>query len=124
MTHKEKEIPKHVTKLREMAKDLVAVGWEKITVEYYGGGDEITDYTINLHHEDGSVETVEDVAPALLPENVDKVKLIDALFELPPEGFENNDGGQGEITIDCASGAITVSHDTFYTESKNDTWSY
>jgi hypothetical protein len=31
-------------------------------------------------------------------------------------GFENGDGGDGEITFECAAGTVCLSHRDFYTE--------
>lgn len=34
-------------------------------------------------------------------------------------GYENGDGGEGEITFDCASGTVRMAHRDFYTEHVN-----
>jgi hypothetical protein len=119
---KKKTATDYTLRLQEAGKDLYDSGWEKVTMQYSGSGDS-SDYSeITLHHEDGDAVPVHDAAPALLPESFNKDKFLEDLWRLPPDGFENNEGGAGFITLDCKTGRITVSHDTYYTEASNETW--
>lgn len=117
-------IPDHVKRLRTALTMLSGVGWKEVVFEYSGYGDSTDEHSVVFHHEDGSVEEVEGVPPALLPKIFDMRKFLDDLWLLPPCGFENNEGGKGAIALNCASGAITVHHDEFYTEARSSTWSY
>jgi hypothetical protein len=47
---------------------------------------------------------------------IDESALNDAVFGLMPSGFENNDGGYGEVVLDVVTGAIQVQHNERYTE--------
>jgi hypothetical protein len=37
-------------------------------------------------------------------------KIDDVLHDFLPDGFEINDGGQGEMTIDVEAGTVTIDH--------------
>lgn len=41
----------------------------------------------------------------------------DRAVALHHPGFENNDGGEGEITFDCAAGTVCMAHRDYYVES-------
>ena len=57
--------------------------------------------------------------PATLVEELENV-----LYEFLPSGFEINEGGQGDVTIDVAAGTVKLEHQENYTEttSSTDQW--
>ncbi len=78
----------------------------------------------------GCIETVEyfDAQNKLmtLPESRSKKtrSLDDVLHDFLPAGFEVNDGGQGEITIDVQAGTITIEHQENYVQHNDSTQEY
>ena len=38
---------------------------------------------------------------------------------LRPDGYENNDGGQGDVTLDVAAMRVDVDHEENYTETRS-----
>jgi hypothetical protein len=47
--------------------------------------------------------------------------LENAIYEFLPSGFENNEGGQGTLTLDVQTGKITLAHQENYTETRDST---
>jgi hypothetical protein len=48
-------------------------------------------------------------------------QLETCVYEFLPAGFENNDGGQGTLTIDTQTAKVTIQHQENYTESREST---
>ena len=48
-------------------------------------------------------------------------QLETCIYEFLPAGFENNDGGQGTLTIDTQTAKVTIQHQENYTESRDST---
>lgn len=94
-----------------------------MTATYQGYGDSCESFAISLANEETSFE-VEEVPAAMLPPGLSMAELENHLLSTLPAGFENNEGGDGEITIDIKTGAIHVSHNEYYTESRNEEWRY
>lgn len=97
-------------KFAEHRNDLMAKGVVRVVCEYSGYGDS------------GGVEQV-----AYLDENAKPVsrsqieETLDAEVRnyaesLLPAGFENNEGGQGEVVLDLLSRSYAVNHGWNYTE--------
>jgi len=61
------------------------------------------------------------------PVNMDMVRsasdpdIENVLYEFLPAGFEINEGGQGDVTIDVAAGTVTIEHGENYTETRDST---
>ncbi len=78
----------------------------------------------------GCIETVEyfDAKKQLMtvPESRSKKapRIEDVLHDFLPSGFENNDGGQGEITIDLENATVTINHQENYVEHEDSTMEY
>lgn len=102
-------------RLKEHCKELYKHGWKKLTMEYSGSGDSCESFEILLHNEEGETElkNVENPPPTFMKE------VENELWELLPSGFENNEGGQGTITVNIKTGRIVVEHDQFYIESNH-----
>ena len=43
------------------------------------------------------------------------------LYEFLPDGFEINEGGQGDVTIDVAAGTVKLEHQENVTETRDST---
>jgi hypothetical protein len=82
------------------------------------------------HGDSGCVETVEyfDAKKQLVTVQDSRSpkarKIEDVLEEFLPSGFENNDGGQGEITIDIEAGTVTIEHQENFVEHEDSTMEY
>ncbi len=78
----------------------------------------------------GCIETVEhfDAQNKLMtvpePRSAKARSLNDVLHDFLPAGFEVNDGGQGEITIDVGAGTITIEHQENYVQHHDSTQEY
>jgi hypothetical protein len=48
-------------------------------------------------------------------------QLETCVYEFLPAGFENNDGGQGTLTIDTRTAKVTIQHQENYTETRDST---
>ncbi len=48
----------------------------------------------------------------------------DLLGELAPDGYENNEGGQGTIVLDTEAKVATVRHGTYVTEVEYESYSF
>jgi hypothetical protein len=82
-------------------------------VTYSGSGDSCDEFCFKIYNEEDEY----DLDSVEKPPREFMKKVEDAIWDLLPSGFENNEGGQGEVTIDIETGKITVEHDQFYTES-------
>jgi hypothetical protein len=103
---------------RDIIPRLKKLGVATVECRYSGYGDS------------GSVETVEyfdaDHKPVTVRESRSKkTRPIEyVLDDFLPSGFENNDGGQGDITIDIEAGTVTIEHQQNYTEHDDSTMEY
>lgn len=113
---------------------LRLVGIEQVVIEYGGGGDsgEIEDVAATpkaLTNEDKVF-----VRPLPSTWGTPEIKLAEEvglrdgvesfawdLLEYKHGGWENNDGGRGTITFDVATETVTLDHNTYFTDSTNDT---
>lgn len=117
-------------------------GIKKVIVEYYGGGDSGGAEDVRLELENGEtvpvptgsvsyaynrtrynfqtkgVETIEGY--------IEKKPLTNALedfamhlVEIHHAGWENDDGGRGDVTFDLDENEIVVDHEEYYTESNS-----
>jgi hypothetical protein len=113
-----KKMPKTTasTEVQEMCPALRILGWRKITVDYQGSGDSCEYFKITFHDEEKQ-HNFEDIPDARLPPALNRQRVLESkLLNLLPCGFENNEGSDGTITIDTATGDIHVSHNNYYVE--------
>jgi hypothetical protein len=101
-------------KLRtEIIPRLKKWGVARLKAEYSGYGDS------------GAIDSIEYLDSHDQPVNMDMVRSVsdpaieNALYELLPSGFEINEGGQGDVTIDVATGIVTLDHQENYTETRD-----
>lgn len=100
------------TKLKaEIIPRLKKWGVAKVKCEYSGYGDS------------GAIDHIAYLDVQGQPVNMDLVRsasdpqIESVLYEFLPSGFEINDGGQGDVTIDVAAGTVKLEHQENYTET-------
>ena len=87
----------------------------KVKVEYSGYGDS------------GCINHIAYLDALDQPVNMDMVRSASdpeierVLYEFLPDGFEINDGGQGDVTIDVAAGTVQIEHQENVTETRDST---
>lgn len=106
--------------LKEYCKELYKHGWKEIVVQYSGSGDNCDDFEAKIWNEEDEF-SMDDVKS---PPKEFMQKVQDAIWDLLPSGFENNEGGSGEVKIDIETGKITVEHDQYYIESTHTSETY
>jgi len=99
------EVLKYVDRLR-------TAGVTKVTVSYYGDGDEGLAEPPQLQDAAGS-----SVEQSLLPADLGIQTLGDLLEGFAPEGYEDGEGGFGTVTFDLQTLKIRVEHHWYETIS-------
>lgn len=115
---------------------LRAAGAASAVIEYSGSGDEgsVNDISIldasgeplnasqsvtvmeeDSHYVDGQWQTSHTMVEQSLHNALDA--FADLAISVYHCGYENGDGGTGEITFDCAAGTVQMAHNAHYTES-------
>ncbi len=102
----------------EIIPRLSQWGVAKVQAEYSGYGDS------------GAIDQIAYLDQRGQPVNMDMVRsasdpdIENVLYEFLPDGFEINEGGQGDITIDVQAGTVKLEHQENYTEttSSTDQW--
>jgi hypothetical protein len=103
---------------RDIIPRLKKQGVATVECRYSGYGDS------------GCIETVEyfDAKNQLMtvPESRSKKapRIDDVLNDFLPDGFEINDGGQGEIKIDVEAGTVTLNHQENFVQHTDSTMEY
>ena len=125
---KKKKVPRleetaHVKAIREFCKELHTKGWKTAHITYQGSGDSCDDFNFSLENEETTVD-FRTVKPADLPAHFDARMFENSLWDLLPDGFENNEGGDGSIKIDIGTGEICVTHNEYHLESTKTEWKY
>lgn len=119
---------------RILLEVLTTMGARCAVVSYSGEGDEgnINDVTVEPADLDLQVEiamlhetaiyqqtsgwcTHQDFKPMPIEEAL--TAFADRMIDVHHSGYENNDGGRGEVTFDCAAGTIILDHHDYYVES-------
>ena len=108
-------------KLRETGVQLYRHGWKTLMFYYSGSGDSCDQLEFMLENEE-EITALTRIPAKNLPANFDESQLAQNFLELLPAGFENNEGGSGEITMDTATGQINVAHNEYYTETNSCSW--
>ncbi|MGH2507763.1 MAG: hypothetical protein ACRDHZ_10240 [Ktedonobacteraceae bacterium] len=91
---------------------LRAAGVARVTVSYYGDGDE--GRAEPPQFQDAAEKPVEEL---LLPVDLDLQTLGDLLEGFAPEGYEDGDGGFGTVTFNVQTLTIRVEHNWYETVS-------
>jgi hypothetical protein len=118
LTEEEKE---HIAAIKKFAKNLHDLGWKTITFQYSAHGDSINELLFTIENEE-DVFGLSELAPGDLPVDFNTNTITNHFIALLPTGFENGDGGAGEIELDTKSEKITVRHTEYYTAEKNKEW--
>ena len=99
----------------EIIPRLKQWGVAKVKAEYSGYGDS------------GCINHIAYLDAHDQPVNMDMVRLASdpeierLLYEFLPSGFEINDGGQGDVTLDVAAGTMTLDHQENFTDTRDST---
>jgi len=99
----------------EIIPRLKKWGVAKVKAEYSGYGDS------------GCINHIAYLDAQSQPVNMDMVRSASdpemerVLYEFLPDGFEINDGGQGDVTIDVAAGTVQIEHQENVTETRDST---
>jgi hypothetical protein len=108
---RELEQQKHADEFRQQTlPKLHALGIEKVVGVYSGYGDS------------GDLHDLKCVGPQDKPVEIDdtlRATLVSFLYEYLPDGYEINDGGQGDVTLDVAALRVDVDHEDNYTETRS-----
>lgn len=121
MHHLDAAEKEHAAKIKKIGKQLYSCGWKKLSFQYSGSGDSCSDLTFTIENEEDTF-ALPTLAASDLPPDFDANKLADHFLELLPAGFENNEGGSGEVELNTKTGKITVRHTTYYVESEDEEW--
>jgi hypothetical protein len=89
--------------LRELAPKLFLNGVAKVHIEYNGEGD-----SGDIEHISYIDINDNDVTPMLVYD--DEARLKNAIWPFVPAGFENNEGGFGNIYIDVKNNSMLCEH--------------
>ena len=90
-------------------------GVAKVKAEYSGYGDS------------GCINHIAYLDAHDQPMNMDMVRSASdpeierVLYEFLPSGFEINDGGQGDVSIDVAAGTVKLDHQENFTDTRDST---
>jgi len=98
------------SKLREkFVPDLRKRNVASVVLDYDGSGDSTSDYTLVFLNSGGTQINMGTYS--------DENELVDLLFCAVPEGYENNEGGYGQVILDVNAGTVRNEHSQRYTES-------
>ena len=89
---------------------LQALGIEKVVGGYSGYGDS------------GDLHDLDCYGPEKQPVEIDdplRETCISFLYEYLPDGYEINDGGQGNVTINLQTMRVELEHEENYTETRS-----
>lgn len=104
--------------VKKILPALVRYGVARVVVDYSGYGSE------------SSIDSISflDAAGSPMAYDPDKEPLVARLqsvcSEFLPEGFEHNEGGQGDLFVDVQAGTITVEHEENYIATTERTYRY
>lgn len=102
---RKKEIRKLLNDLKIISAELYAKGITNFIGEYSGEGDS-GDLNYTFYEKNSAFG---DKKPGDIDDSTAE-KLRDLIWKFVPEGFENNDGGFGTVTIDFEKAQIRASH--------------
>lgn len=117
-----------------LLETLQARGASRVALSYHGQGDdgcmqgvEVVPETIDLSLQVSLLHSTVTYGPnfersvhqafELTSLEAGLVDYAEAIVELHHSGYENNDGGEGEVVFDCTEGTVFIDHRDFYVES-------
>ena len=99
----------------EIIPRLKQWGVSKVKAEYSGYGDSgCINHIAYLDAQDQPVNM--DMVRAASDPEIERI-----LYEFLPAGFDINEGGQGDVTIDVTTGTVKLDHQENYTETRDST---
>ena len=108
---RELEQQKHAGEFRqETLPKLQALGIEKVVGGYSGYGDS------------GDLHDLKCLGPEDKPVEIDdtlRQELVEFLYEYLPDGYEINEGGQGDVTFDVTAMRVDIDHEENIIETKS-----
>lgn len=107
--------PERKAEVLKFSDGLRAAAIAKVTVSYYGNGDDGRAEPPQFQDAQGNP-----VEESRLPADLDLQALGDLLEGFAPEGYEDGDGGFGTITFDLKTLIIRVEHNWYETVSHAD----
>lgn len=110
-TRRENEKKAALELIGSIAPDLFVDGVHSVNVEYEGYGDSGGIERISFYDVAGN--EISRIKKAAAVEEI----IRKAVLELLPSGFENNDGGYGEVTIELDRSEIKIEHNQRFTDS-------
>jgi hypothetical protein len=126
---KEAETRAHgVDGLKEALPFLARTGITTLTMSYNGEGDSGDIEDIEIQGAETAPKTGEalDEALKMFPEETNAYarfcveELKDRAFEILPAGFEINEGGYGQIVLDCENNKVRIEHNERIMEIRYD----
>ena len=97
---------------RDILPRLRSLGVVGVQAEYSGHADSSAVNFVDCSDASQQPVDLEKLAPDLMHD------LQDVIYALLPAGFEEDEGGQGDLIIDVAEGAVTIEHGENYIETK------
>lgn len=97
----------------EMFPKLMQEGVAKIVADYCGSSDEGCIHSCDFFDRQDR--------PISVDESVSVLEIEDLLSEFMPHGFEDDAGGQGNITVDVEAATVTLEHGENYIETEYST---
>ena len=87
----------------EILPALRGIGVAVATLDYDGSGDSLNSETLTLADADGKP-----VSNSML--KYDENEMIELMSSAAPDGYENNEGGFGQVIINVAAGTVRNEH--------------
>lgn len=112
-----------IEEVKKLARDLYVLGWYKIEMSYSGYGDSMDELAIKLENSEDE-KSLKTLNASELPAGSSATQIETLLLELLPMGFENNEGGNGTLTVNTKTQKIHATHNTVYLETKTDELEY
>ncbi len=102
----------------DIIPSLTKLGVAVVQASYSGYGDSGCVDTIDYLDANNKPIDIEPLDPTLAPK-------LDRIFhEFLPDGFEINEGGQGDITLEVQKGAVTIEHQENFVQHTDSTQEY
>lgn len=103
-------------RLKDACPALATLGITNIVWSYDGYGDSGDIQNVEIKGSGNEPKSIEDLKAAFKgfdPDTQAKLewsKLENAVWQLMPDGFENNSGGYGEVDVDAVNSRVQVRH--------------
>lgn len=110
-SEREARMAERSAKLRnDFMPELKRRNVSEVVLDYDGYGDSTSESGVAFRSADGDEISKDSFS-------LDENELVDILFEFVPPGYENNDGGYGQVILNVQTGKMRNEHAQRYTES-------